>query len=149
MTTRVFVNGRLAQLAGAQPDRVLRVQRLVPVDADGAPIAEHLPTTSRPVFDAAAPVADQFGTLYRVVAHMDAREGWASAETVMRWYKGLPFSELSRWVQLGLADGAVLSGTTAKRYRVRDPVRCEAALARHLEKRVRAKVRKALAPRRS
>ncbi len=148
MTTRVFVNGRLAQLAGARPDPVVRAQRLSPVDSTGAPLPEYLPTTSRPVFDIAAPVPDQFGTLYRVVARMDAREGWASAETVMRWYKGLPFSELSRWVQLGLVDGAVLSGTTAKRYRVRDPARCEAALARHLEKRVRAKVRKALAPRR-
>lgn len=142
MSTRVIVDGRVVQYGPTRPVPVVRVVR----EYADATVAER--TAARSLdpseLEVGKPARDQHGALYRTVGVMRAGDGWASAETVLGWFPGLTFEQLSLWVQLGMVDGAVLAGTTAKRYRVRDTARCRAWMAKHAARVAKVAERKAL-----
>ena len=122
MSAVVRINGRL-WWSTVYPAKRLRLAPSPPTDMELEDAAQPRLCDPLPLHPSGA-WAPGDGVTYRVLQRFRANEGWASAETVMRWYDLRDFGQLARMVERGVVDAAVQVGSVAKRFRVLDHARC-------------------------
>jgi hypothetical protein len=138
MATRVVVKGRVywQDQEARQAQKLARAHvKAVPLDRDKRPLCQcstgrvceiHVQRKRTPPFRAGVPWTDEYEHVtYRVLPHLDPREGWVSSEFLQaRWF--VTHKEILQLARHGLIDAALAENSQVRRYRARD----EAAVLR-------------------
>jgi hypothetical protein len=92
-----------------------------PLRADGTPIPTYSPDSPYRAGEAHYDAADD--VTYRVVSGLRVSEGWGTAAFwLARW--DCSYELLLHFAKCGWIDAAISAGTSVKRFRCRDEVRC-------------------------
>lgn len=128
MTSRIIVNGKVRfadREFYEERNAARRRSKDFAVDKDGMPVGALAvaPDDPRSPFRAGVNVTDEDeGINYRVVRHLDPKDGWATSEFWQkRW--GIRHTQLIKLVAAYLVDAACEEGSRVRRYRCRDEAR--------------------------
>lgn len=124
MPTRMKINGRVvtANRSYVERPKLTPASKALPRDREGRPVdLAPIPAQSaQSPYRAGVAVRDsEEGATYRMVKHLDPREGWA---TTMFWQErwNIAHADVLRLVEVGLLDAAIEEGSQVRRFRCRD-----------------------------